>query len=548
MSLAYDSSEMRRILLALIIVALLLGALGAYMQARRSDSAADPGWTAASAAQAPPAVSTPLLSVRRVPEWLAAPVAEARLAERISEALKLPGAPPRTCLVAYRGDEPVVSVRAGDPLLPASLAQIVTAAAILETAGPLAAYTTEVFASRSALASVSDGVLTGDVFLVGRGDPVLSTRAYVDRFDEPVPFTDFTELAVGAARALRALGVNRVQGRLIADESRFPEAERDYASEFIGSEPVWPDAYLEQNRVGPLSALLLNDGFESFAVTSSAAGRRLATRSQDPALSAAGAFVEMVEALGVTFSDGPAKGVTPALAELTLVAQVKSPPMSEIVKRMLTRADDTIAEMLLKEIGRRSSRSERAWAVLGVYDVLQRVLEIPTDEITISDGSGLSPQNRLTCELIATLLRASGPGSPLMEGLAVLGDAKRFDGCAADDTAPRPGPRAPQGRAPADEGEGADDGGDKISLHAGSLDGVSSVAGVSVFDGDETLTFVMIANGDGLGADLGVCDEMQRLLVSAAAGYPYGPSADDAALVPLEVSRGLKAEGGEPNG
>ena len=48
----------------------------------------------------------------------------------------------------------------------------------------------------------------------------------------------------------------------------------------------------------------------------------------------------------------------------------------------------------------------------------------------------------------------------------------------------------------------------------------------------DVLTFALISNRDGLIFELGVCNELQRALMSAAAGHPYGPSSADAALHP----------------
>lgn len=524
---------MRRFLVLLLLTALGVTAVGAFIQARRLDSASDPGW-AEPAGPLEQQTTTPLLSVRRAPAWLSAPVAEARLAERISEVVELPSAPPQTCLVAYRGDEQMVNRLGDTPLVPSSLMKIVTATAILEKAGPAATYTTEVFVRRDAATSISDGVLAGDLYLVGRGDPVLSTRAYVDRFDEPVAFTDFTDLALATAQSMRNLGVNSVQGSIVADESRFPEAERDYTGQLVGREeqPIWKPSYVEENQVGPLSALLLNDGYESFAASDSYANRRFNVRAEDPALETAQTLIEMLASLGIEIIGGSTKGVAPALTELRSVAQVESPPMSQIVERMLSRSDNTTAEMLLKEIGRRSSHSERAWAVLGVYDVLQRQLGLPTDGLVISDGSGLSLHNRLTCELIAELLRRAGPDSPLALGLAVAGETGTLRDC---DAQAQPTTASAQPEEAEFQAEPAPADASEIRAKTGTLNDVSALAGLTASDGD-VLTFAMIANREGLIFDLGPCNELQRLLIAAAAGHPYGPSPEDLSLRPIAAA------------
>ncbi len=502
---------MRRILVSIVLAALATTAVGSYVQARRLNADSDPGWVVDAG---PPqmVVDTPLLSVRRTPSWLSGPVTEARLFERLSDVAALPSAPPQTCLAAYRNGEPVLREQADAPLVPSSLMKIVTAAVILETAGPEATFSTEVFVRSADVTAASDGVLTGDVFLVGRGDPVLSTLSYIRRFGEPMAHTDFTDLAVQAAASLRDRGITRVEGRVLADESRFPEAERDYSGQIVqpGNQPIWKQSYVNSNQVGPLSALLLNDGYVSFPESADYASRRQNVRASDPALHAAEVLDGLIESRGIAVSAPADKGTAPPRSELFSLGVVESPPMSEIVARMLRHSDNTTAEMLLKDIGRRFSGSARADAVTDVADVLQRLLGVPTAGIVIADGSGLSLHNRLTCDLIAGLLLRAGPDSPLVTGLAVVGESGTLRDCDAE-----PQPAA-----------------ETVWAKSGTLNDVSAIAGVTVARNGDVLTFALISNREGLIFDLGFCNDLQRGLISAAAGHPYGPSSADAALHP----------------
>ena len=524
---------MRRVLVSILLAALATTAVGSYVQSRRINADSDPGWVDDAG---PPrmVVATPLLSVRRTPSWLSAPVTEARLFEQLSGVAALPSAPPQTCLAAYRNGDPVMREQADTPLVPSSLMKIVTAAAILETAGPAATFTTEVYVRVDELRAAADGVLTGDVYLVGRGDPVLSTLSYIRRFPEPIAYTDFTDLAVQAAASLRDRGVTTVEGSVVADESRFPEAERHYSGQIVqpDNQPIWKQSYVNSNQVGPLSALLLNDGYVSFPASAEYASRRQNVRATDPALHAAQVLDGLIEARGVGVSAPATKGTAPPLSELHSLGSVESPPMAEIVARMLSYSDNTTAEVLLKDIGRRFSGSARADAVADVHDVLERLLGIPTRGIVISDGSGLSLHNRLTCDLIAKLLLRAGPDSPLVTGLAVVGESGTLRDCEAD----------------LQQSEEADAGADGASVSpvwakSGTLNDVSALAGVTVARNGDVLTFALISNREGLIFDLGFCNDLQRALISAAVGHPYGPSSADAALHPRPAIAPVVATG-----
>ncbi len=89
---------------------------------------------------------------------------------------------------------------AGTGYIPASSIKIATTVAALEILGAEHRFDTRM----TMTGRIEGGVLTGDLYLVGRGDPVLTTeefKAFVDR--------------------LKALGIRRVAGKFIFDDSYF---------------------------------------------------------------------------------------------------------------------------------------------------------------------------------------------------------------------------------------------------------------------------------------------------------------------------------------
>lgn len=526
-------TAMRRVLVPVLLAALATAALGSYIQALRIDSDSDPGWEA-DAGPPEKVVGTPLLSVRRTPGWLSDPVTEARLFDQVRAVADLPAAPPQTCIAMYRNGEPVLRRQADQPLTPASLMKIVTAAVILETAGPDATFTTEAFVRFADLNAAEGGILTGDVFLVGRGDPVLSTPSYVLRFGDDRAHTDFTLLADQAAARLRNLGITRVDGAVLADETRFPEAERNYTNQMVqpSGEPIWKQSYVNSNQVGPLSALLLNDGYVSFPASTDFVSRRRNQRADDPALHAAQVFDALLAGRNVVVTAPSGKTAAPARDELYSLGVVESPPMAEIVTRMLRHSDNTTAEMLLKDIGRRFSGSARADAVRDVAELMQRRLSVLTPGTVIADGSGLSTHSRLSCDLVARLLLEAGPGSPLVEGLAVVGESGTLRDCeagAADAAASPAGASEPE-IGLGDLGSVANV---RVWAKTGTLNDASALAGVTVARNGDVLTFALISNRQDLIFNLGTCNVLQRGLIAVAEGHPYGPSSADTALHPL---------------
>jgi len=445
-----------------------------------------------------------------------------RLAREFSAVLSLREAPDSMCLSVILDGDPIFESRSGTAFTPASLMKVATAAAAFEVMSPDEVFTTEVFARTEELESVTDGVLTGDVYLVGQGDPVLSTPRYVNRYAEPVAHTDITGLANQVMAALSARGIRRIEGRIVGDESWYPDKERDYSGEVLAGEadPVWKRSFVTANHSGPLSALLLNSGFSRYS--GSVFNRRGNIRAAVPAQHAASVFDDFLEARRMVITRRPVAGAAPIPSERTKLGAVDSPPLSEIVGRMLTRSDNTIAEMLMKEIGRRGGGSDRASAVADVQAILRDKLGRAGDGLVIADGSGLSYHNRLTCGAVAGLLEEAGPGSPLVDGLAVAGRTGTLRNCHPV------------------RSRGNDDQLLTVRGKTGSLDHVISLAGTAVAVNGETITFSMIANRPDI-ILLGSCNRLRRTLLNAAANYTYGPAGpgipvhagDRAALVAL---------------
>ena len=445
-----------------------------------------------------------------------------RLVHEFAAVVSLPEAPDSMCLSVLIDGEPIYEHRAGVALIPASLMKIVTAAAAVEALGPAHTYTTEVHVRSDALESAEGGVLSGDIYVVGRGDPVLSTPGYVDRHSEPVVHTDVTELAERVSERLVAHGIGRVEGGVVGDPSWFDDDEHDYSRDVApaGAGTVWRPSDVVANHSGPLSGLLVDDGFSSYP-PSTVGGRRLNVRATDPARHAASVFEDSLVAEGIVVADEPRSGAAPPQPERTLLGSIESPRLSEIFARMLGLSDNSTAEMLFKEIGRRTSGSARAQAAAAVQDVIDRALGPIAAGNVIVDGSGLSLHNRLTCPAVSALLALAGPGSPLVEGLSAAGESGSLAACPA---------------VAAQSGEG---GLNEVRAKTGVHVSSTALAGLAVAANGQTVTFAMIANGPDV-LRLGYCNRLWRGLLNAAAGYTYGPAAPSVSRF-VDVGPGVDA-------
>jgi serine-type D-Ala-D-Ala carboxypeptidase/endopeptidase (penicillin-binding protein 4) len=100
---------------------------------------------------------------------------------------------------------------------PASLMKLITTTAALDLLGPAFTWNTPVYVD----GPIKDGVLLGNVYLRGQGDP----RLVVERLWLLM-------------RRLQAMGVARIQGDIVLDRSAFALAPRDPAS--FDGEPLRP--------------------------------------------------------------------------------------------------------------------------------------------------------------------------------------------------------------------------------------------------------------------------------------------------------------------
>lgn len=405
-----------------------------------------PEATAHSSDPTPANASTPVLSLRRGLGSLSRAAADAELAAQLDAFVTT--LPEDSCLLVDAGGL-AFTYRVDDVQSPASVHKLLIGTAALIALGRETRFETTVVAD-----AVVDGVVSGDVYLVGGGDPLLSTAAYAARFpNQPQIFSDIGLLA----DAVAAAGVTEIRGSVIGDESRQPVERYN---------PLWPQRFINQDQIGPLSALAVNDGFVGFPVS----GISGLDASGNPPADAAAVFTTLLGARGVTVTGAAAAGVTPVTAT-TVVATHSSPTVVEIVTEMLQESDNATAEILMRELaihrGQPGTTAAGADAVAAILDEAG----ITANGRTIADGSGLALEDTLTCELVNEVLDYPPTATDLRNALAVVGVngtlAKRWNGT---------------------------DLVGKVRAKTGTLNQVSSLAGyIPTAAGDEA-QFVMIAN------------------------------------------------------
>jgi D-alanyl-D-alanine carboxypeptidase/D-alanyl-D-alanine-endopeptidase (penicillin-binding protein 4) len=343
-------------------------------------------------------------------------------------------------------------------LMPASNMKIVTLAAAAERLGWDYRFETRLVTT----GAIDNGVLHGDLVILGGGDPTFNRR----HEDPVVTFGQW-------ATALRAAGIDAIDGRIVGDD-------RLFAPEALGSGWAWD--YLAYGYAAPVGALQSNEDTVDVVIRPGAAegepasvairqpdsgmtvGNRVTTGAagtaasidlsrlpgtrivhvsghvpagaaestravavDDPAEYFARTVRAALEAAGIRAGEAVSVRTLadpPDTARASVLLTHRSVPLSEIARVLMKASQNLYAETLLRTLGAATPPATVEAGREAVRDVLES-WGVPPDSFVQADGSGLSRYNYVTAELLVTLLRRlyADPRhrAPFLEVLPVAG-------------------------------------------------------------------------------------------------------------------------------
>jgi D-alanyl-D-alanine carboxypeptidase/D-alanyl-D-alanine-endopeptidase (penicillin-binding protein 4) len=366
----------------------------------------------------------------------------------------------------------------------------------------------------------ADGIVAGDIYLRGSGDPTVTGA----------------DLAAMASELARR-GAKRIDGAIIADPRRLgsdqPAAADDEAGE---AAPTSDDTGEAPARVSPRASLVVNHGLMTIRVRPGASANWPAEISTAPAgesfviknaartkpsgktrvsvrLSLSGARIQVevagkialghralvyrrrvpqqalysavllrsaLESAGVAVRDparsGAASASRPGKPTPTLLARHESAPLSVLLRRINKDSDNDHAERVLETAGAEvyggAATTEKGLRLL--REVIGE-LGLPPGSYVPRNGSGLGHANRITADAMADLLRAlyldPRVGPELLQSLSVGGvdgtTRNRFKGTLAAR---------------------------RVRAKTGTLAGKSCLSGL-VGDGPDVLAFSILVQG-----------------------------------------------------
>jgi len=400
-------------------------------------------WTLATPLASPSAPPSPPATASPSPRWSDAERAEVE--HRLSAIFANPIFVGSGALAVLSADGMVLySRRAEAPMTPASTLKLVVASSALDAFGPRYRFETSFVALDQPDAS---GVLHGPLWLVGGGDPLLTSD----------------ELR-GGVGMLRRLGIRQIDGPVIVDDSAFAGPEQNAR---------WDPSDLEEGYAAATSALSLDQGTLEFHVKPRAPGH-VARVTIDPPNDTidisgtiltgwptdvtikrrpdnsntfvvdgtvapgetqkywkpvlgipayvGGALVALLAEQRIVVTGGAQHGPSPLAGETLWLH--RSQPLAAIVTEMLVHSNNHSAEQLLRLLGERDGQPGTDQAGLAAERAELRRLGILQPRMTAYDGSGLAPSDKIAPLTLARLIAAElrGPNrAPFLGSLPRVG-------------------------------------------------------------------------------------------------------------------------------
>ncbi|MDP2810587.1 MAG: D-alanyl-D-alanine carboxypeptidase/D-alanyl-D-alanine-endopeptidase [Rhodocyclaceae bacterium] len=370
----------------------------------------------------------------------------------VAQALKGAGIPVAATAIWVKEVDaatPRLAVNAGIALNPASTMKLVTTFAALDLLGPAYVWKTEAFAG----GTLHDGVLTGDLYLRGGGDP----RLTYDQFGRLL-------------RQIRARDIKEIRGDLVLDRSAFAVSAADpggFDAQPMRPYNVAPDALLVNfkavtlqlipdlankkliasmepaptnldlinqvtlgngNGCGDWKERLRADVFSHGLTTrlvltgvfpQSCGEQRWNIAVQEHPQFVLGVFLQLWAELGGSLTGGVREGVV--AADARAVGVLPSPTLAEVVRDINKFSNNVMARQLFLTLGmeaghRPANAEDGAAAIRSWLDA--RGLSVP--ELVLENGSGLSRRERISAEGLGRILQAAWKSSVMPELMASL--------------------------------------------------------------------------------------------------------------------------------
>lgn len=305
------------------------------------------------------------------------------------------------------------------PFIPASNQKILTTATALINLTPDYRFKTKVLTD----GYIKNGVLIGNLYLKGGADP------------------SFTEEDIKSiAKKIKEIGISRIEGSVVGDNSFFSEEGRGYG---------WPEKDLDYCFTAPFSGLSIDENclkikvvatknkifinlkpenvyyqiVNNLKISKKSSNHKVIIDSnkifiigsikpnqdleisvpiQNPAIFTTSVFYKNLQNVGIFIKGGYYLGYAPSDSKIMLTHY--SEPLRDLIKKANKDSDNFYAEQIFRTLGKEIMRKgDTENSALVILKTLKKI-GVSTNNIRIYDGSGLSKYNLITPESLVKIL------------------------------------------------------------------------------------------------------------------------------------------------
>lgn len=345
-------------------------------------------------------------------------------------------------------------------LAPASNMKLLTAAVALSILGENHTFSTEIYTD----GTLNNGLLSGNLYVKGKGDPTI-LKEDLDRF----------------AEELAKKGIQTINGNIIGDNSWYDNVpfsedlawsdENSYYGASISALTLSPDkdydagtvkvSLAPNSKIGHTPIISITPKTTELKIVNTAKtvdekGEKDITITrlhhsntieiegtipyeatavnewvavESPMKYTLDVFLRSLSENGITLNGSLQEGFTPDIS--VLITKKYSIPLSELLIPFMKLSNNTIAETLLKELGKVKKGEGSFEKGLEVMEEELLDFGLQRNEMMIRDASGISPIDLITANQITQLLHGVQAYSwfpTYLHALPVAGDSDRMTG------------------------------------------------------------------------------------------------------------------------
>jgi D-alanyl-D-alanine carboxypeptidase/D-alanyl-D-alanine-endopeptidase (penicillin-binding protein 4) len=273
------------------------------------------------------------------------------------------------------------SHNAGKLFMPASNQKLLTSSTALAQLGADYRFRTT-FVTRG---KITNGVLDGDLIVIGRGDPTVSDHVKGNAM----------AFLQGVADSLTARGIHRITGTVRPGGDAFTDGIYGYG---------WEVDDIHGESAEPVYELELNEGLIQQPATINGRDTLISVATDSPTNAYIGALIAALKTRGVTVDKPVMPGIDSLAAPVDTLYSFYSLPLRDILKPFLKPSQNQIGEALIRTIG--LEKTGVGIADSGAAVIKRQLLTwgIDSSSTVIYDGSGMSRHDLVTPEALVKIL------------------------------------------------------------------------------------------------------------------------------------------------